>query len=216
MLPYPLAVAVDDGPWLGDPARALTQRIPVVATGYEADLLALGLVGRHEAKVPRDRPDLRLGEIAQRKPRMLQLVLPENVEEVGLVLLGITRPQEARSTVRADVAPGVVPGRDRLALVEVAGPPEQRPELDVRVAVDARRRRLASEIRVEERLHDAGIELALEVHDVERDVELRRHSARVIGGVERAAALLELGVRVGHVVQAHPDADDLVTLGVQQ
>src|SRR4051812_10883880 len=108
MLPHPLAVDIDDGPALRDPARPLTQSIPVVATGYEADLLALGLVGRHEAKVPRDRPDLRLGEIAQRKPRVLKLVLPETVEEVGLVLLGIARPQEARSPVRADVAPCVM------------------------------------------------------------------------------------------------------------
>src|SRR4051794_33734963 len=142
MLPYPLAVDIDDGPGLRDPARPLTQSIPVVATGHEADLLALGLVGRHEAEVPRDRPHLGLGQLPQGKPRVLKLVLPETVEEVGLVLLGITRPQEARSTVRADVAPSVMPGRHRLALVEVAGPPEQRPELDVRVAVDARRRRL--------------------------------------------------------------------------
>src|SRR3954469_25747157 len=108
MLPYPLAVAVDDGPCLGDPARALTQSIPVVATGHEADLLALGLVGRHEAQVPRDRPHLGLGQLPQRKPRVLKLVLPETVEEVGLILLGITRPQEARSPVRTDVAPCVV------------------------------------------------------------------------------------------------------------
>src|SRR3954463_14376383 len=123
MLPHPLAVAVDDGPCLGDPARALTQRIPVVATRHAADLLALGLVGGRESEVARDRPHLGLGQLPQGKPRVLKLVLPETVEEVGLVLLGITRPQEARSTVRADVAPCVMPGRHRLALVEVAGPP---------------------------------------------------------------------------------------------
>ena len=39
-----------------------------------------------------------------------------------------------------------------------------------------------------------AVELALEVHDVERDAELRRDAARVVGGVQRAAALLELGV----------------------
>ena len=107
-------------------------------------------------------------------------------------------------------------GRDGLAVVEVPGPAEQRPELDVGVAVDARARRPAVEIRVEERLEDAGVELALEVHHVERDAELGGDAAGVIRGVERAAALLELRVRVGDVVEAHPDADDLVALLVEE
>ena len=46
--------------------------------------------------------------------------------------------------------------------------------------------------------------------------ELRGDPAGVVGRVERAAALLELGVRVGDVVQAHPDADDLLALLVEQ
>ena len=147
---------------------------------------------------------------------MLELVLAQAVQEVGLVLVGVAGAQQPRPPVRTDVAARVVPGRDRVAVVQVPRPPEQRPELDVGVAVDARRRRLAAEVRVEERLEHAGVELALEVHDVERDVELRRDPARVVGGVERAAALLELGVGVGDVVESHPDADDLVALAVQQ
>ena len=107
-------------------------------------------------------------------------------------------------------------GRDRLALVLVARPTEQRPELDVRVAVDARRRRAAVEVGVEERRDDPGVELALEVHDVERDVELGRDPPCVVGGIERAAALLELGVRVGDVVETHPDTDDVVSGVVQE
>ena len=106
--------------------------------------------------------------------------------------------------------PRVVAGRHGLAVVQVARPAEQRPELHVRVAVDARAGRPPVEVGVEERLEHAGVELALEVHDVERDAELGGDPAGVVGGIERAAALLELGVRVGDVVQAHPDADDLV------
>ena len=147
---------------------------------------------------------------------MLELVLAQAVQEVGLVLVGVACPQEARLPVRPDVAPCVVPGGDRLAVVQVARPAEQRPELDVRVAVDARRRRPAVEVGVEERLEDAGVELALEVHDVERDVELGGDAPGVVGRVERAAALLELRVRVGDVVQPHPHADDLVALLVEE
>ena len=64
----------------------------------------------------------------------------------------------------------------------------------------------------EERLDDAGAELALEVHDVERDPEPAGDAPRVLGRVQRAAALLELRDGVRDVVQAHPDADDLVAL----
>ena len=124
--------------------------------------------------------------------------------------------REPRPAVRADLAARVVAGRDRLAVVQVAGPAEQRAELHVRVAVDARARRPAVEVGRQERLEDAGVELALEVHHVERDAELRRDAPGVVGRVERAAALLELGVAVGDVVEAHPDADDLVALLVEE
>ena len=62
------------------------------------------------------------------------------------------RPQQPRPAVAPDLAPRVVPGRDGLAVVQVPRPAEQRPELHVRVAVDARARRPAVEVRVEERL----------------------------------------------------------------
>ena len=107
-------------------------------------------------------------------------------------------------------------GRDRLAFVQVPRPAQQRAELDVRVAVDARAWRSAVEVRVEERLEDAGVEFPLEVHDVERNPQLAGDAAGVVGSVERAAALLELGVAVGHVMEAHPDANDVVALLVEE
>ena len=198
------------------PPGAVTKGVAIVTAGHEADLLALRLVGGREAEAPRDLADLRLGQLAEREPGVLELVLAQAVQEVGLVLVRVASPSEPRPSVGTDVAAGVVAGRDGLAVVQMAGSTEQRPELDVGVAVDARARRPAVEIRVEERLQDAGVELALEVHDVERDVELRGHAAGVVGGIERAAALLELRVRIGDVVQAHPDADDLVARLVQQ
>ena len=147
---------------------------------------------------------------------MVELVLAQAVQEVGLVLVRVARPQETRPPVGADVTARVVPGRDGLALVQVASPTEQRTELHVGVAVDAGRGRLAAQVGIEEWLQDARVELALEVHDVERDVELGGDPAGVVGGVERAAALLELGVAVGDVVEPHPDADDLVALRMEE
>ena len=141
---------------------------------------------------------------------MLELVLAQPVQEVGLVLVLVARPAQDRAAVGSDLAAGVVAGCHRVAVVQVACPPEQCPELHVGVAVDARAGRPPIDVRVEEGLEHAGVELALEVHDVERDPELRRDPARVVGGIERAAALLELGVRVRDVVEAHPHPDRLV------
>ena len=143
MLPHPLAVAVEQRARLRHPAGALPQRVAVVAARDEADLLALGLVGRGETEAASHVPNLGLGQLAEREPGVLELVLAQAVQEVGLVLVRVARPEQPRPAVRPDVAAGVVPGRDRLAVVQVARPAEQRAELHVRVAVDARRRRLA-------------------------------------------------------------------------
>src|SRR5262245_57703781 len=216
MLPHSLAVEVDDRPRRLLPTGPVAERIAVVAAGHEADLLALGLVGGHEPELAGDRTDLRLRQLAEREPGVLELVLAEAVEEVGLVLVLVAGSRQPRDAVVVDDPPRVVPGRDRVAVVEMARPAEQRPELHVRVAVDARAGRRAAEIRVEERLHHAGVELALEVHDVERDAQLGGDPPRVVGRVERAAALLELGIGVGDVVEAHPDAHRVMPFSLHQ
>ena len=192
MLPDLRAVGIEQWPGLRQPASTGPQRVAVVATRDEADLLALGLVGRDEVQRACDRAHLGLRQLAEREARVLQLVGPEAVQEVGLVLVVVPGPVQPRSPIGPDDTAGVVTGRHRLAVVQVPRPPEQRAELHVGVAVDAGARRLAAQVRVEEGLDDAGVELALEVHDVERDIELRCDPSGVVGRIERTAALLEL------------------------
>ena len=216
VLPHPLPVQVDDRPGRRRPTRAVAQGVAVVAARHEADLLALRLVSGREPQLAGDLAHLGLGQLAEREPRVLELVLAEPVQEVGLVLGLVAGPQEPGAAVIAGDPPRVVTGGHRLALVEVAGATEQGAELHVRVAVDARTRRPTVQVRIQEGLQDAGIELALEVHDVERDVELGGDPPGVVRGIERAAALLDLGVRVGDIVQPHPDAHDLVSGLVQE
>ena len=99
----------------------------------------------------------------------------------------------ARARPSRALAPaGVVAGRDRVALVQVARPPSSAPNLTLVLQSVHGRRRLAVEVGAEERREHARLELALEVHHVERDAELPGDPARVVGGVQRAAALLEL------------------------
>ena len=95
MLPDPLAVDIDERARLRLPAGPLAERLAVVAAGDEADLLALGLVGGHEAEPARHVADLRLRQLTEREPRVLELVLAEAVEEVGLVLVLVARPGAA-------------------------------------------------------------------------------------------------------------------------
>ena len=95
MLPHPLAVGVDDRPGLRRPAAARPERAADVAVGDEADALALGLVGRRETEVARDVAHLGLGQLAEREPGVRELVLAQAVEEVGLVLVLVARPQRA-------------------------------------------------------------------------------------------------------------------------
>ena len=113
------------------------------------------------------------------------------------------------------VPAGVVAGGDRVALVQPPRPAQERPELHVAVAVDAGRRRPPVEVGGQEWLEHAGLEFPLEVHDVERDVQTGGDAASVLSGIRRAAALLELRVRVGDVVEAHPHPDDVVALLVE-
>ena len=126
------------------------------------------------------------------------------------------RPAAACVGIVDRVDPGVVPGGDRIAVVEPPGATRQRAELDRAVAVDTRAGRLPRLIRVKEWLQHASPELTLEVEDVEGDAELAGDAPGVLRGVQRAAALLELAVAVGDVVQAHPDADGLDALVVEQ
>src|SRR6185503_851111 len=87
VLPYPIAQLVDDRAGLGRPAGPRTERAADVAIGDEADALALRLRGGRQAEVAGDLPDLRLGQLAEGEPGVGELLLPEPVQEVGLVLV---------------------------------------------------------------------------------------------------------------------------------
>ena len=128
MLADPLAIDVDDRP------RALPASPPGPAarrgsrhSGTKQISWLSGLSAVASAEAAGDLPDLGLGQLAEREPGVLELVLAEAVEEVGLVLLLVAGPPEPGPPVRPDVPPGVVAGRDRLAVVQVPGLPQAAP-----------------------------------------------------------------------------------------
>ena len=92
--------------------------------------------------------------------------------------------------LRRDNDAGVVTRGDGLAAVEVPGATQEGAELDDGVAVDARAGRAAVEVGGNERLDDAGLELPLQVHDVERDLEPGGDTPGIFGGVREQQLFL--------------------------
>ena len=222
MLADPAPVSVDERPGGRLPSGTLAERVAVVAPGHEADLLALRLLGGDQAVATGDVADFGLGQLAEGEPAVARADPGAGRRGSSSGPCPRRRPLRRRKRrpsgdlgVVDRVDPGVVPGRDGLAVIQPAGASGEGAELDRAVAVDAGTRRLAVEVGVEEGLQHAGPELPLEVEDVERDAELAGHASSVLGRVERAAALLELAVGVGDVMEAHPDADRVQPLLVE-
>ena len=67
-------------------AGVALQKGDVVSVRYETDILTVMLPGCDEAMLRGDGPDLRLGQIAQRKQGVGKHILGQAVEKVGLIL----------------------------------------------------------------------------------------------------------------------------------
>src|SRR5438874_10654255 len=97
----------------------------------------------------------------------------------------------------------------------------ERCELQTAVARDARNRRLAIQIAVNERLHDIALEFLFQIQNIKREAKLFRDSSRVVNVVERAATRRQrLAVFVDTdaaalVPQLHRKADQFVALLLQ-
>ena len=85
----------------------------------------------------------------------------------------------------------------------------QRRELQVTIAVDARNRRPARRILLDEVRDDVIAELLFEIHDVVRDAKPRRDAPRIVQIVDRAAAP-EADVASALIVELHRQTDDVM------
>jgi len=113
-----------------------------------------------------------------------------------------------------------VTGRETLG-ANLARHPEERLKLYIGVAIGAGDGRAPGEVLVDERTHDARLELLLEVHHVMRKIQMLRHGFGVVHVVERAAAMLRgaIALKFGEaalVPELHGEADDGVALLLQE
>ena len=197
-------------------ARAQTsaQQVAVVAGGNETDLLRFGLGRGDETHRARARSDLRLGELAQRKPESRQQRAGKTPEEVGLVLPGVASAEEGGLPVH-DAGPHVMPGSDGVATEQRAAP-EQIPKLGVRIAPDAGVGRASARILGDEVVDDVAGEFLLHVEDVVGYSQRAGDPARVHDAVEPATGAR--GSRFLLVAERlHGRADELMApLGQQR
>src|SRR3954454_20458178 len=144
-----------------------------VAVGDEADVVAVRLVGDGQPAPGRFGADLGLGGVAEREQGVGELVGGEDGEYVGLVLAGVGGPvQDSVLDLR------VVAGTDG---VEAEGQRlvQDRGELDLLVAAQARVRGAARGVLGDEVLDHVAVEALGHVPDVERDAD---HVAGPAGG----------------------------------
>src|SRR5262249_59180100 len=117
---------------------AAAHEVGMLPGGDEADLLAVLLRRDPQPEAARFLADGGLVEVPDRESRARELRLRQREEEVRLVLLRVHAAAQAvalRRLVVVDLR--VMPGGDRPG-VETGGPLDQRPELQVAVAVHAR------------------------------------------------------------------------------
>ena len=192
----------------------ILDEVKVVVVGHEADFLALRLVVDRQVLVPGDRPDLGLGEFADREQHPVKQLGGEPEEDVGLILRSIESPRDPVRSVGRSGDPGVMAGGDEIGPHLLAVFPEPA-ELEPDVAHHAGVGRAAVEVFVGEIILDPP-ELALEVEHEERQVEAVGDALGVDGVGDAAtglgAALFALGVGAG----AHEQTDHVVSARFEQ
>ena len=134
------------------------QKSTEVAVRHEADVLAVVLAGVAEALGLRDVPDLRLGELPQRKQGPGQLALGHGGQHITLVPVPIRRFAQrppAGRTVQdtADVVAG-----GNIVKAQHLGPVQQSAEFHIAVAVDAGIGRGAGKVAAGKLFQDAFLE----------------------------------------------------------
>ena len=165
----------------------------VVVAGEEARLLALGTACDGEARAVRLGARLLLALLAEREPNAVEQIGVELREHVRLVLRLVRAAREQTAAAVLDDA-RVVARREAFA-ARTGREREQLVEAERAVAADARIRRLARGVAVQERGDDRAAELLAQVEGHVRNAEPVAGVARRQHGVGRAAGAL--GARSG-------------------
>ena len=188
--------------------------VGVAAGRHEADVLAVMLVGDVEAEAARQLAHLGLGHVAERKADEVELLARGRKQEIALVAIGIGGAMQRARSVGEATRRHVMAGRERLR-AELARGRQQVAELDRAVALDAGHRRLARGVALGKAVDHQLLEALLIVEHVMRNADPLGDIARVMDVLAGAAGALAMARRA-MVVKLQRDADDVVTLRLQQ
>ena len=182
---------------------------PVVGPRHEAHLLGIRLGGHRQPEPSGVVTGDRLRLVPQRKDGPRQLLLPQHVQHVGLVLGPVGAPQEVPATRRIQLGSHVVPGGNEVH-PQLVGALQESPELDVGVAPGAGIGGPAGLVFSEEICEDRSPEGLGQVHDLVEPLAAR---VRTRGFGRGPAAAM---VHSPAVDQAHVRAEDVESLLCQQ
>src|SRR5205085_5223942 len=103
-------VEVDDVAGLNGIRPQAADDVGIASGGHEADVLAVLLVGDVKTKAPRQFARLRLGQVAQWKAQIVELLARGREQEIALVAIGVggakKRTRSVASAARCDIVTG--------------------------------------------------------------------------------------------------------------
>src|ERR1700722_6042754 len=156
------------------------EKLLVVASRNEADLLRIRLRGQSQPVMPRQIANLWLGPFPERKEGTTELILGQTKQEIGLVLGGIRRTlEQPAATVLIKLNPRVMPRRQRVR-ADLLRDDQELIKLQVVVAETARDGGASGQILFDERLHHITLEAVFVINHVVRDAKSLRHSASIV------------------------------------
>src|SRR5262245_61132822 len=164
----------------------------VVTGRHKTDVLAVVLVGDSQTETAGELACLRLGPLAERKAKYLELLARRAEKKIALVALLLARPIERASPARQGPRSHIVAGR-KDSSAELASGDQQVVELDRHIAVDAGHRRFAVDVALGEPVDDGFLEAAFVVEHVVRNANALRNAARIVVILACAARPLAVG-----------------------
>ena len=197
-------------PWLGARSPSFSRSHPALSPSATKQMSWLsGLSATSSPRAAGLASYVGLGRVAEREERVRELLLVEDAEHVGLVLAVVDGAVHLDQAVGTGAQLRVVAGGDRVE-AEPERPVEDRRELDLLVAPQARVGRAAGGVLVHEVLDHVLVEAVAQVPDVERDADDVRGPAGVVAVLDRATATGTGSVRRGVARQGQVDAGDVV------
>ena len=186
----------------------------VIAVWHKADILTVRLIRVDEAVLLRQRANVRLAQVAERKARVRQLLLRHGVQHIALILGRVDRLFQHIAPVPfldSDIMAG-----DHTIAIQNFRPIKQLAELHIAITIDAGIRRNPVLIAFHESANHRISKIIREIEHVESHTEFIGDAARILHILQRTAVVRPLQPRILILKQPHRTADAFVSVILHQ